>query len=177
MIPRSEQSTKDREQKETTSLLAGSSTPTKQPKDAPTLLLLWLRPLLLLVSRLGSSMHVGHTGTGDHGALPPIDRSGRICPSIHKTPIRHRPPRVVGARVHRDVGVRVRAVVARQPDGVGGRGSRNTDNCLSARRTALRWGDREGERRRVCPCFRVAPHRRGASHPVLCGCADSRCLL
>ena len=77
-------------------------------------------------------MNVANARGGNHGALPSIHSSGCIGPGIHKAPIRHCPPCVVRARMDRDVGVRVRAVVARLPGGVRSRGRGDTDERLSA---------------------------------------------
>ena len=77
-------------------------------------------------------MHVANARIGNHGALPSIHSSRCISSGIHKAPIRHCPPCVVRARMDRNVGVRVRVVVARLPGGVRSRGRWNTDERLSA---------------------------------------------
>ena len=82
-------------------------------------------------------MNVVNARRGNHRALPSIHSSGCISPGIHKAAIRHCPPCVVRTCVDRDVGIRVRAVVARLPDGVRSRGRGDTDECLSAGRTVV----------------------------------------
>ncbi len=79
-------------------------------------------------------MYVANARGGNHGALPSIHSSGCISTGIRKAPIRHCPPCVVRACTDRDVGVRVRAVVARLPGGVRGSGRGYTNERLSAGR-------------------------------------------